>query len=333
MRPRKKDRHLPPCVFKKHGAYWYVKRGKWTRLGTDLPEALEEYARLHKQARGGMAALIENAIPYITKGKAESTIKQYKRTAKYLQVLLQKFAPEQVTQRDVVAIRREHADHASVCNRVINVLRMVFDYALEEELLDTNPCVGVKSVAPNKRTRNMTFDEFYLIRSKAGPLLQVIMDLCYLTGQRINDVLKIKRADVTEKGIYVEQQKGRGSVRLFIAWNSDLRAAVDLALSMHTTTMASFYLLAGYRPGKPPAYPTIWQQYKKARIAAGVTDVVIHDMRAKSGTEAEEQGIDPQKLLGHTNPEMTKRYLRAKKIPIVHGPSFRQSKTDDKKSQ
>ena len=26
MRPRKKNRELPACVYHKHGAYWYVKK-------------------------------------------------------------------------------------------------------------------------------------------------------------------------------------------------------------------------------------------------------------------------------------------------------------------
>ena len=58
MRPRKTDRHLPPCVYLRHGAYYLVRRGKWTRLAADLPDALKEYARLHAQPSCGMAALI-----------------------------------------------------------------------------------------------------------------------------------------------------------------------------------------------------------------------------------------------------------------------------------
>lgn len=334
MRPRKKDKHLPPCVFLKHGAYWYVKGGKWRRLAaeSDLPSALAEYARQHKVKSVGMADLIEKAIPYICAGKAESTAKKYKGTARYLQVLMADFAPHEVTQRDVVAIRRELQDHSSVCNRTINVLRMVFDYALEEGILDTNPCVGVKGIPPNYRDRLMTFAEFEAIQKHAGPILSVVMDLCYLTGQRIGDVLKMKKSDLTEDGIFVSQKKGRGKVRMVVRWNPDLRMVVDASLALNTDEKSA-YILPGYRSGKPPSYNTIWAQYNKARNKAGVPDVVIHDMRAQSGTEAEEQGIDPQKLLGHTNPEMTRRYLRAKKIPVVQGPSFRQSNTDAQKPQ
>ena len=45
MRQRKVDRHPPPCVYQKHGAYWLVRAGKWHRLGTNLVTALAEYGR------------------------------------------------------------------------------------------------------------------------------------------------------------------------------------------------------------------------------------------------------------------------------------------------
>lgn len=56
MRPRKQQRHLPSCVFHRHGTHYLVKRGKWTRLAADLPAALAEYARLQGQVTGGMGA-------------------------------------------------------------------------------------------------------------------------------------------------------------------------------------------------------------------------------------------------------------------------------------
>ena len=46
MRPRQKDRHLPPCVYHRHGAFYLVKRGKWTRLADEYHAALIVYARI-----------------------------------------------------------------------------------------------------------------------------------------------------------------------------------------------------------------------------------------------------------------------------------------------
>lgn len=326
MRPRKKDRDLPPCVYNKHGAYWYVKKGKWVRLGDELSAALREYARMHEQKRGGMPELIDAMLPRILKGKAPSTVQKYTHTARYLQKVFEQFAPEQVTAADVVALRRHLIDHATVCNRTISVLRMVFHEALEDRIVESNPCVGIRSVKQPKRDRRVEPHEFDAIKAQSGPLLAAVMDLCYLTGQRIGDVLKIARGDLRDEGVYVIQQKTRA--RVLIRWNPDLRKAVDAALALHGD-VPGLYLLGK----KPPVYNTIWQQYKSARDAAGIPDVVLHDLRAMSGTEAEAQGVDPQKLLGHTDRKMTERYLRDRKITQAEGPSFRHVQNKQRKTQ
>lgn len=319
MRPRKTDRHLPPCVFHRHGAYYLVRRGKWTRLAADLPEALKEYARLHAQPSGGMAALIEGAMPGILAGKTAQTVAQYNVASRRLQEIFAEFAPHQVTPRDVMQLRRHFADSPATANRTISVLRQVMDYALEQELIDANPCVGIKRVPQQARTRRIERSEYDAIQAHADPLLSVVMDLCYLTGQRIGDVLKIRRADLRDDGIYVEQQKTKA--RVLVAWNPDLRAAVETAKGMWGAA-AGLYLLRGLN-FQPPTYVMIWKRWGKACAAAGVADATIHDLRAMSGTEAEAQGIDAQRLLGHTDGKMTRRYLRDKTLPLVEGPRRR----------
>lgn len=39
-RPRTSGSHLPLCVYKKHGAYYHVEGGKWTRLGKTIDDAM-----------------------------------------------------------------------------------------------------------------------------------------------------------------------------------------------------------------------------------------------------------------------------------------------------
>lgn len=317
MRPRKSDRHLPPCLYFKHGAYHYVKRGKWKNLGPDLHAALVEYARLVAQPMGGMAKLIEDALPGIIKGKARQTQAQYKVAARRLQKILEDFAPQQVTPRDVAQIRRAFADTPAVANRTLVVLRQVFDYALEESIVDANPCVGIKMLPLPVRNRLILPAEYQAIREKAKPRLQLVMDLCYLTGQRIGDVLAIKRTDLREDGVYIEQEKTKA--RLVIAWTPELKAAVDAATAAHGP-VASLYVVKGPE-GRQMPYTTIWKDWRAACKLAKVADANIHDLRAMSGTDADAQGEDAQKLLGHTDAKMTKRYLRARSIPVVHGPS------------
>lgn len=329
MRPRKHNRDLPPCVFLRRGKFYLVKAGKWTPLGADKFKALAEYARLIAQPKGGMAALISEAMPHILKDKAQATQNQYNVAARRLGEILAEFSPAQVTPRDVAQIRRALPSYA-VANRTITVLRLVFDYALEEQLVSANPCTGIKRLAQHVRTRRLLPTEFAAIKAQAKPRLQAVMDLCYLTGQRIGDVLAIKRTDLQPDGIYVEQEKT--GAKLQIAWSPELRKAVDRAKALHGK-VAGPYLVKGTvgSEGKPLAYKVIWTDWKAACAAAGVTGANIHDLRAMSGTEAEKQGHDPQALLGHTDKKMTQRYLRDKQVPVVHGPSIGQSNTLRKK--
>jgi hypothetical protein len=74
MRPRKRDRHLPPCVYQRHGAYYLVRRGKWISLGRDLPAALAQYARqIAPAARGSIGKLIDEALAARQRAIASST--------------------------------------------------------------------------------------------------------------------------------------------------------------------------------------------------------------------------------------------------------------------
>jgi hypothetical protein len=78
----------------KHGAYYLVRNKKWTRLGSDLHQALVEYARLVSQSGGTMPQLIRDMMPRVLRdkrtGKAKSaeTQRQYKQIAALLSQML-----------------------------------------------------------------------------------------------------------------------------------------------------------------------------------------------------------------------------------------------------
>ena len=318
-RPRKKDRHLPPCVYFKHGAYWLVRGGKWTRLGSTLKEALEAYAALYETPKGGMAQLIDEAMVHIRPKVKPSTAKQYDTAAKKLKKTLVEFSVEQVQPKHVAAIKLAMAKTPNMANRCLSVLRQVFDYALEQQLRDDNPAVGIKRHAEAKRPRLISPAEYDAIYAKAGPRLQVIMDLLRLTGQRVGDVLKIRRADIDDIGIHFRQQKT--DAKRCSQWTPELLAVVERAKKLNGNIRA-LTLLHSQRGG-PPAYKTVYDQWVKACEAAGIEDANIHDLRAVAATAAKQQGKNPTALLGHSSPAQTERYLRDKEEIVVEGPSFR----------
>ena len=319
MRPRKKDTILPICMYLKHGSFWYVKGGKWTNLGRDLPKALTEYDSLASAKGAGMVVLIDNVLSHISKNLKPNTISQYRIAANRLKRIFMDFSPEQVKPKDVAAIKVRFSNTPAMANRMLSFLRVVFQYAVEWQLVDSNPCVGIKRHVEKKRGRYITDEEYVRVRSVASPTLVALMDILYLTGQRIGDVLAIRLADIADGGIDFRQQKT--DKRLTVKMTSELRAAVERARALPRGVRGLTLFCS--RNGTKYAYGTVRDMLDRATQKAGVEDFHLHDLRAKALTDAKRQGKDAQKLAGHTDGKMTARYIRQYEIDVAEPPSFR----------
>ncbi len=318
MRPRKKDRHLPPCMYMKHGAYYLVRKGKWERLGSDYQDALLAYARLvGGSGKGGMAKLIDEALDAMRHRLADNTVKQYEAAAARLKEYLAEFEPRQVLPRHVAKLKLHMADTPNMANRVISFLRMVFAYGLEQQLVDSNPCTGIKRHTEKKRDRYITDEEFAAICSACSPYIRSILEMCYLTGQRIGDVLAIKLADISERGIAFEQQKT--GAKLVVAMTPDLYELIGRAKAI-PRKVRGLTLFCTRSGGRQVSYSTVKDAFRKACEETGIIRATVHDLRAKSLTDTDKQGNDAQKLGGHTDGRMTQRYLRLREMKVAVGP-------------
>lgn len=316
MTRRQTDKHLPPCVYRKHGGFYLVKANKWSRLGTTLAESLAEYARIHEAPKGGMVGLIDKVLGIVRPKLSAATVASYGSAARILKRMLVDFAPEQVKAKHVAGIKVALVASPCMANRCLTVLSVVFAHAVEWQLVDSNPCLGVHRLAEGKRTRYITDDELRAIHTASGPRLRVIVELLYLTAQRVSDVLAIRRADLSDAGIAFAQKKT--GTRLTVPWSPDLRAAVDSARALFPSAI-SLTLLRG-TGGRVPHYRSVSHQWAAACKAAGVADAHIHDVRAKSLTDAKRAGKDATALAGHASAAMTARYIRLRESPICEGP-------------
>ena len=319
---------LPTGMYWKNGAYWLVRQRKWARLAAAYRAALIVYGRLTAAPSGAMADLVKDALPGIVDGKAPTTKRQYEYAAGQIAQLLADFEPGQVTESDIYDLLEQFRETPNMANRVLTVARLIFKHAVKRKQIANNPCTGVDRLPEKARDRYLTDDELAAIREKAGDRLKVIIDLLYLTGQRVQDVLDIRQSDLTDEGIRFKARKT--GTRRTIAWNDDLRASVEAAKGLRgTVTMLAKaedrHLLRGRRGGRVD-YKSLHEQWTRACAAADVANAHIHDVRAKSATDAEAAGLNPTALLGHASPAMTARYLRLKRSPVVQGPDFRRGR-------
>lgn len=320
-RPRKTNRHLPAKMYFKHGRHWYVSGGRWTKLSADYAEALAEYGRIVSTPQGSMDALIDRVLASISPTLSESTNDQYATAGRMLKKAFAEFAPEQVKGKHVAALKQQLAATPNMANRVLSVLRIIFSHAVEWQMIDSNPCIGVARLAENKRDRYITDDEWTRIRAQAHPRLAAIMDLQYLTGQRIGDVIGIRRTNITEDGIYFEQKKT--GAKVLVEMTHELRQAIERAKKVDGENVRGLTLF--HIRGRVPSYYGVRDLFNAAALRAGVKDARPNDTRAKAITDSEVQGGNSQALGGHATKAMTQRYIRQRITTVAQSPSFGQS--------
>lgn len=148
--------------------------------------------------------------------------------------------------------------------------------------------------------------------------MRVIYEMCYLTGQRISDMLSIHLSDISEECIAFKPQKT--GARLIVWMSPDLEALVSRIKAL-PRRVRGLTLFCSPRGGKPVHYSSVKDAFKRNCDAAGVVGATLHDVRAKL-TDTAKQGNNAQKLDGYTDAKMTARYLRLRETDIAEPPTM-----------
>lgn len=317
-------RELPRRMYLKHGRYYFVRPsdGRWLPLSRDYSTALAEYGKLvEKRDRHALQTLIDRALADMELTIAASTLKNYRVCAKRVLEAFDEFSPQQIKPVHVATFLDDAKTTPSMANLLRSFLRGVFVRAVRWGVVESDPTRDIRPFKTGKRTRYITDAEFSRIREHASPVLQVLMDVAYITGQRIGDVMGIRYSDISEAGVFIEQDKT--GTRMLIAMTPDLADAIQRARDLHKSVKG--LTLFHKRNGEPLSYFTIYGHWRRACDAAKVEDANFHDLRAAAATDASEQGMDSRALLGHTTESSHKRYLRSKKVPIAQPVPSRKS--------
>jgi len=307
-------RDLPRWMHLKHGRYYFVRENKWHPLSRDLHDALIEYARIISASeKGKIDSLIDRALADMKLTVAAKTYQNYASCARRVKEAFAEFEPSQVKPVHVARFLDDNKATPSMANLLRSFMKGAFDRAVRWGEADSNPVREIKNFKTAKRDRYITPDEYKSIRQHASPTLQSLMDVAYITGQRIGDVMAIRYADITDAGVFVKQQKTGNKV--LISMTPDLAASIEQARALHQSVKGM--TLFHRRNGKPLSYQTIYGHWRKACDAAKVDNAHFHDIRAATATDAKRAGQDSKTLLGHTTESSHNRYLRSKETPVA----------------
>ncbi|MEM1145763.1 MAG: tyrosine-type recombinase/integrase, partial [Pseudomonadota bacterium] len=234
----------------------------------------------------------------------------------------------EITQKNVRHLLELYRNTPNMRNRMLTVLRKIFEKGVNLDACDFNPAYGVPRMDERKRNRLLEMGEFVAIRSQANAQTRLIMDMCYLTAQRIGDVLSLTHKQIKPDGIYFVQQKT--GKRLRVAATPELEATVRDARALRKVMCA--YLFHPRGKTSPYSYRAIRDAFERARVKAKVDHCTLHDIRAMALTHIDAAGGDATALAGHHSRATTERYIRDRRTTLAEGPSLRRLIDESKKA-
>ena len=322
-RKRTKDLDLPPRLRLKSGTYYYDHgpgpdgRRIWEKLGKSRSQAKKRWGQIESERSAPpsgetVAAMIHYYRRKHLHGLAPRTQHDRNLILDRLEKVFGPMRPAAVTPQHIAQYLEQHPS-ATAANRDITVLSVVFKKGMRASMATSNPCQGVEKNSEKARDRYIEDWEFAAVKASAEDWMQAVMDLAYATGMRLGDLLKLRWSDVTEDGLAF--RSGKTGQRQVMEITPELE---DTLARLKRARPVSGMVVVCTRKGQPYS-PTGFSQIFARRVKRAIKNKVLlepftfHDIRAKSATDYEEQGGDPQALLGHTTRQQTETYLRSKK--------------------
>ena len=327
-RRRKNNFNLPPRMYLKHGAYYYVSRvNKWIRLSEDKSLAFAKWAEIEgetpresgseKPFVGSMAALIDKYMIEIAPKKAKATYTGNLMEAKNIKEVFGKMLVLEVRPTHIAKYLDIRGLKAPIrANREISLLSHIFSYAMRWGQIDKNPCLGVAKHSEKGRDRYITDHEFESVKNIASDLIATVMDFAYITAMRRGDILKLRLDQITDEGIWIKQSK-TGSKQLY-EWSNGLIEVVDRAKALKRP-IRGLYLFCT-RQGQPysdTGFKAMWNRVQVKWAESGGQRFTFHDIRAKALTDAKRLGLDAQSLAGHATSAMTEHYIKQREFKRI----------------
>jgi integrase len=204
-------------------------------------------------------------------------------------------------------VQRIGADRPAMANLVCAVMRRVMQLAIKKKLRNDNPFAGVEAYEIGEH-HTWTDGELQIFETKwpLGTRQRLAYALLLFTGQRVGDVAKMRRSDVSDGLIHVLQQKT--GTELYVPIHPELERA------MHAWPAKGLTLI-GDEAGRPIKGPALSELIRVAVAQAGLPPrCVPHGLRKANQrllAENSATGKEMASVSGHKSTRETDRYTKA----------------------
>ncbi len=346
-RPRKKNRDLPPRMYLKHGAYYYVTPAKkWIRLSSNLEEAKRKWVELEAPCMmpsQGMLALLNRYSVEVLANKSPKTRQLQEPQMKPLEAAFGDMRPDEVRPVHIAQYLdyRASKDAPVAGNREKQLLSHVFTMAMRWGIVDTNPCKGVTRNKEVPRTRYVSDQELgdfiqfardlkvgmlkirvdddgnvlmpqrtakrYTRPLASGQVVSSVLDIAYHTAQRRQDVLALTLDDITDAGILFRQRKTQDTAPVKVLVSWKPGLREAVRVAMTLPRRAGFLFETRGRPYTDDGFSSLFQRIMRTWGLLGHERFTVHDLRAKGATDLLDQGAQAIDTTGHASDSILRR--------------------------
>jgi integrase len=227
--------------------------------------------------------------------------------------------PQEIQRADVrELIEHIASDRPTYANRVFELVRRVFSWAMEKDLLPTSPCMGLQKPAPERRRDRVLSDlEIRAVWAAAGEerLMGDALKLLLLTGARRDEVLSAswEELDIDAQVWRLPAARAKTGSRRTVPLSS---GALEVINRLHTSANGSPWLFPSPRTDRP--LRLVAKAVRRIQQRSRTSGWVWHDTRRTVRTRLAEMGIAPhvaEAVLGHVAPGIVRTYNLHEPVP------------------
>lgn len=298
----------------------YFRRGKGSRTPLRGPEGSPDFwADYHKAAEPGAAQVLTG------KGTLQWLIGQYYQSAEFRELakstqktrrrILTNFCDKNghrqyshLMPKHLRKIRNAMIDRPEAANGLLKVLRQLFNFAVEYDLAETNPVIGVKKLKPKNKTgyHTWTLSEIdkYEQTHPVGTKARLALALILYTGQRRGDVIRFGRQMVQDEWLYIRQEKTGKEIEIPVL--SKLRRVIDASPTGDLTFLVTAY-------DKPFTAAGFGNRFREWCNEAELPHCSSHGLRKAISARLADEGCTTHEIAaitGHETLQEVERYTK-----------------------
>lgn len=204
-------------------------------------------------------------------------------------------------------------------NRKLASLSVFCKWAMEEELITSNPAENIREVKHSEPLIRWLDkkEQYALLRAvqKDGSTRDITIILLLLnTGLRVSELshLRVSDIEISDRKGKLVVREGKGKRYREVSLNSDARQAIVTLFEKNLANSEQQYLFSGQKGErlKPWGIQDVLRRYS---YLARIDNVTPHSLRHTFGKNLADAGVPIDQiavLMGHSNIETTRRYIK-----------------------